>query len=301
MGGASRLVALAGAALALGAPVAVLAQAPDWLLPRVRYFESPLADPLEPRFGIALVTTNLLAARGPERPLFFIADSADAAFDVQAAAAVGGTLPLIQLAEWPGGGIIVAGEVAAFARFRIEYPSRDDIGTDWFVSMPVEIRDGAWSGRVEIGHRSSHLGDEFIQRTGAERIEFGHESLDMLAAYTFAGIGRIYGGGSWIFRSNTEYEMRNRGLGEHDRFQLQVGGDGEWQIPGVLHAYGGVDVQAAERSDWRTRIALTGGIGVRRGDRTARLLLRLHDGVSPLGEFFLTDERLFGLELVIEP
>ena len=301
MGCASKLVALAGAALALGAPSVLHAQTPDWLLPRVRYFESPLADPLEPRFGIALVTTNLLAARGPERPLFFIADSADATFDVQAAAAVGGTLPLIHLAEWPGGGIVVAGEVAAFARFRIEYPSRDDIGTDWFVSMPVEIRDGVWSGRVEIGHRSSHLGDEFIQRTGAERIEFGHESLDMLAADTFAGIGRIDGGGSWIFRSNTEYEMRNRGLGRHDRFQLQFGGDGEWQIPGVLHAYGGVDIQAAERSDWRTRIALTGGVGVRRGDRTARLLLRFHDGVSPLGEFFLTDERLFGLELVIEP
>jgi hypothetical protein len=297
----SKLLIVACSGLLCWQPARVGAQAPDWLLPRVRHFESPLADPMEPRFGIGLVATNLLEGRGPERPRFFIADSADAAFDVQAAAAVGGTLPLIRVAQWADGGIVIGGQVAAFARFRIEYPSRDDIGTDWFVSMPVEIRDGPWSGRVEIGHRSSHLGDELIQQTGAERIEFGHESIDMLAAYTFAGIGRLYGGGSWIFRSNTAFEMRLRGLGEHDRFQLQLGGDGEWDVRGALHAYAGFDVQAAERSDWRRQVAVTGGIGARAGDRTARLLVRFFDGVSPLGEFFLTDERFFALELVIAP
>lgn len=300
MARASRIAFAAWSALVVVAPP-LDAQAPEWLLPRVHHFESPLADPMEPRFGIALLATNLLASRGAERPRFFIADSADASFDVQAAAAVGGTLPLIRVAEWDDGGVVIGGQVAAFARFRMEYPSRDDIGTDWFVSMPVEIRDGAWSGRVEIGHRSSHLGDEFIQFTGAERIEFGHESIDMLAAYTWPGIGRLYGGGSWIFRSNTAFEMRMRGLGEHDRVQLQIGADGAWDRGGMWHAYGGVDLQAAERSDWRTQLALTGGVGVRARDRTARLLVRFFDGVSPLGEFFLTDERYFGLELVLEP
>ena len=119
MARASRIVLAAWSALVVVAPP-LDAQAPEWLLPRVRHFESPLADPMEPRFGIALLATNLLASRGAERPRFFIADSVDASFDVQAAAAVGGTLPLIRVAEWDDGGVVIGGQVAAFARFRIE-------------------------------------------------------------------------------------------------------------------------------------------------------------------------------------
>lgn len=284
------------------APVPAAAQSsPDWLLPRTRHFTAPIADPMEPRFAIGLIATDLLKSRGPERPAFVIEDSADAAFDVQATAAVGGTLPLFRLARWSNGGIVVGGQVGAFARFRIENPSRDDLGADWFVSMPIELAAGPWSGRVEIGHRSSHLGDEFLLYTGAERIEFGSEFVDGLAAWSLYDIVRVYGGGTWIFRSNTAWEMRQRGLGEHDRFQLQAGADGEWLLGGVARAYGGVDVQAAERSDWRTQIAAVAGVGVSANGRAIRLLARFHDGVSSLGEFFLTDERSFAIELEILP
>ncbi len=294
------LAAAAAAGALLLLPGATLAQAPDWLLPRTRHFQHPLADPMAPRFAIGLVATDVLRTRGPERPSFVLPDSADAAFDVQAAAAVGGTLPLFRLAEWPGGGVIVAGEVAAFARFRIEYPSRDDLGTDWFVALPVEVRQDEWSGRIAITHRSSHLGDEFITLTDAERIEFGHESIELMAARAF-GDARVYGGGAWIFRSNTAWEMRMRGLGDHDRFELQAGADGEWPIGGVGRAYAGVDVQAAERTDWQTQVALVAGAGVSGNGRAIRLLARFHDGVSPMGEFFLTDERFVSLELEILP
>lgn len=281
-------------------PLAAAAQAPGWLLPRTRYFEHPLADPMAPRFSIGLIATDLLKSRGPERPPWALADSADAAYDVQAAASVGGTLPLLTLATWPGGGIILAGEVAAFARFRIEYPSRDDLGTDWFVGMPIELRRDEWSGRVALMHRSSHLGDEFINAAGAERIEFGHESIELMAARAFGG-ARLYGGGAWIFRSNTAFEMRARNLGEHDRFELQVGADGEWSFGRVGRAYAGLDVQAAERTDWQTQVALVAGVGAHENGRAIRLLARFHDGVSPLGEFFLTDERFMSLELEIQP
>lgn len=288
------------AVLALLLPHAAAAQAPDWLLPRTRHFEHPLADPMAPRFSIGLIATDLLQSRGPERPVFTLGDSADAAFDVQAAASVGGTLPLLRLATWPGGGIIAAGEVAAFARFRIEYPSRDALGTDWFVGMPIELRRNEWSGRVAIMHRSSHLGDEFTAASGGERIEFGHESIELMAARAFGG-ARLYGGGAWIFRSNTAFEMRARGLGEHDRFELQAGADGEWNFGRVGRAYAGLDVQAAERTDWQTEVALVAGIGAHANGRAIRFLARFHDGVSPLGEFFLTDEQFVSLELEIQP
>ena len=66
------------------------------ILPHVRYFEAPIADPLEPRLGVGLLRTNLFRAapegRERSRP-FFIPDPEDAADDVNAFTAVGGTLP----------------------------------------------------------------------------------------------------------------------------------------------------------------------------------------------------------------
>ena len=82
-----------------------------------------------------------------------------------------------------------------------------------FVGGGFEMQHKAWSGRAAIIHRSSHLGDEFIEMTGAERIEFGSEQLDLLAAYDVAGIARVYGGGSWIFRSYLGWEPQLVALG----------------------------------------------------------------------------------------
>lgn len=297
---AARCLLYAFAAILVCVPVSAHAQAGDWLLPRTRYFAHSIADPLAPRFGLGLLATDLLRTRGPERLPFELSDSADAAHDVQATAALGGTLPLASLREWEGGGAVLLVEAAAFARFRIEYPSRDDLGTDWFISLPVEVRHRDWSGRVAVMHRSSHLGDEFMISSGAERIEFGHEALELTAARTL-GATRIYGGGAWVFRSNTQVEMRTRGLGWHDRVELRAGAEHSWVLGSMGEAFGGVDVQTSERTDWRTSLALVAGAGLTHGGRSIRLLARFHDGVSRLGEFFLTDERYFGVELVIVP
>ena len=290
-----------GLAIVLFGDATSAAAQTGWLLPRTRHFSSPLADPLEPRFAVGLMTTDLLTRRGPERPPFVVPDSADASFDVVTPVALGGTFPLIRLAEWENGGIILAGQVGVFARFRIEYPSRDDLGQDWFISGPIEIRHGRYSHRVEIGHRSSHLGDEFHESTGASRIEFGHESLDALSAVDF-GTARIYGGGSWIFRSNTQDVLDELGIDRSDRGSVQIGGDGAWYpwADGLAGFTAGVDVQAAERAAWKRQIAAAGGLLVRTGPRAARLIVRFFDGPSPLGEFFLTEETYWHLELNID-
>lgn len=281
-------------------PAAAQAQAGEWLLPRIRHYSHPQADPLSPRFGLGLLRTDLLRTRGPERLPFMLSDSADAARDMQVTAAIGGSLPLVKLSAWPGGGAVLLAEAVAFARFRIEYPSRDELATDWFIGLPVEVRHNDWSGRIAIMHRSAHLGDEFMIYTGADRIEFGHEALELTAARAIDRL-RLYGGGAWVFRSNTAYEMRARGLGEHDRAELELGAEYQWQLGPYGEAFAGVDLQAAERTEWRTSLAAVAGAGLTHGGRAIRLMVRFHDGVSRLGEFFLTDERYLGLELVIVP
>lgn len=281
-------------------PALVHAQG-DIFLPRVRHFRTPIADPMGTRIAVGLLSTNLLETQGVERPEFTLPDPEDSAHDVVAAVSLGAVFPLLRLAQWQGGGATLVSEFKVFSRFRIEYPSRDDMGQDWYVGGGVEARDGAWSGKAAIIHRSSHIGDEFALQTGAQRIEFGSEQLDLMAAYDVPGMLRAYGGVTWIFRSYLGWEPLLQGLDISDRAVVQVGADREWSPFAARHValYAGVDAHAAERTDWEPGIAAAAGIGVR-NERSLRLMLRAYNGRSMMGEFFLTRERYYTLELVAE-
>jgi hypothetical protein len=296
------LILPASLALVLGSPL--LAQGDPWsrVLPARNWFRPPVADPLEPHFGVSLLKTDLLSRRGPERPLFLLPDQDDSDSDVVAAVALGVTFPIVSLAEWEGGGLVLTGHAGVHSRFRIEYPSRDDMGQDWVVGGGLA---GAWdeiTGRLRIHHRSSHLGDEFMVVTqaaggGAQRIEFGGEAIEGMAAYAWEGL-RLYGGGSWIFHSNTAAETILAVWGRDDRYTVQLGADGEW-FPlkgGRLGFNGGVDWQAAQRTNWRGALALAAGVHARNASMLG-FTVRWFSGPSTMGEFFLTDETYLALEL----
>jgi hypothetical protein len=271
------------------------------VLPNVRLFRTPIADPHATRISVGLMSTNLLERQGDERPPFTVPNQEDAAREVVAAISIGAIFPLLTVADWDGGGAALIGDFKVFSRFRIELPSRDDMGQDWYVGGGVDWRDDLWSGRVAIMHRSSHIGDEFSDSTGARRIEFGSEQLDITTAYEVPGIARFYGGGSWIFRSYLGWEPLLADLDIHDRAILQLGIDREWtpwRDP-RLRLYAGVDWHAAERTDWRGGFAAAAGIGVAT-PRSLRLMTRFYDGNSMMGEFFRTQERYFVFELVGE-
>ena len=292
------------ASAAFAAPAGVAAQdGHGFWLPDFRHFRSPFADPLEPRMSIGLLATDVLSTQGPERPPFLITDQDDADFDVQAQAALGVTIPLVTLGTWEDGGVTLTGVAGVFSRFRIEYPSRDDLGQDWIVGGGIEAAWDALSTRVRISHRSSHLGDEFVQATGAQRIEFGGEAFDAMLGYAFPGIARVYGGGSWIFRSYTDKQVPIMvELGRRDRLLVQLGADGEWH-PWDASPFGvvaGLDWQSAERTKWKSAFSAGAGVNVLANGRTLGLVLRFFDGASSLGEFFLSPEQFWSFELLAE-
>jgi hypothetical protein len=263
------------------------------LLPDRGLFAVPLADPLEPRMAIGLLTTDLLRAPGPERPPWTGVSSRE----WQAAVSIGGTIPLLRLLDRPEGGIVVSAQAAVFARFRIELRSRDDLGQDWVVGMPIEAAWNRISARARIVHRSAHIGDEFSDSTGAKRIEFGGETIDLLTALRFGAV-RVYGGGGWIFHSNTDDTPALRRENRADRFVAQAGFDASWPVwpSRGIGFVAGFDWQTAERTNWRAATGVAAGIEYRRGNRFARLTARGFDGTSRMGEFFLTNERSGGLE-----
>ncbi len=242
-----------------------------------------------------------------ERPPFDLGEPADdLESDLQATVALGGTVPLLAAPLGSEGLAVIAPQLAVLARFRLEPPSRDEAATDWIVALPLEVRfDDRFEGRLRVVHRSSHLGDEVLQSGGALRLEFSYEALDALFGVRPAPGVRLYGGGTLIFRSQT-YRWASDGAGGaaqvvdfDDDFAVQAGAEAEgggawgWRLA--------ADWQAAQRSGWDSQVAAVAGATKRFRGRGLALQARLQAGVSPLGEFFLTDERLFGVELEFQP
>jgi hypothetical protein len=269
------------------------------LLPEVRYMQAPVADPVAPRLALSILSTNLLATQGPERPAFDVGEAA--AREAVAAVGIGAVFPLVELARWDGGGAQLVVDGRVFARFRIELPGRDDMGQDWYVGGAVEGAHERWSGRVAVMHRSSHLGDEFVEATAAERIEFGGEELELRVAYEVPGFARVYGGGNWIFRSYLGWDPRLRALDVRDRGLIQMGLDREWRMAQDprFTLFAGADYLTAQRTGWHPTFAAAAGAGIRT-QRALRLTLRAFSGRSHMGEFFLTPEHYIALEVAAE-
>lgn len=272
--------------------------------PVERYFAPLVADPLEVRLAAGLAWTNLFANSDGvrERLPFTINGAREKRTDLQGTVSLGGALPLLRLARSENGGAVLGVQAGVHARFRIEEPSRDYMASDWMVAVPIEIGAGPLATRIRLVHRSSHLGDELMEETGAQRIEYGHEALELLVAYRTGNDTRVYGGGSWVFRSNTAGEWFPGLLEVRDAATIQAGFDGRWhpwgdEAPGLV---AGIDWQSAQRTEWRGQFSAAAGVVARGPGGGLRLVVRYFNGSSPAGEFFLTDESFFGIEIVAE-
>lgn len=303
-----RIPLLALLTIALHWPGGAAAQS-DWF-PDRRAFAGPIADPLEPRIAGGMVLSDLFEVRAEspaERPPFDLGESVDdLETDIQATVALGGTMPLWATPFGADGEVVIAPQLAVFARFRLEPPSRDEAGTDWVVALPVEVRlDDRVAGRLRVVHRSAHLGDEVLQSGGALRLEFSYEAVDALVGVTPLPGLRLYGGGALIFRSQT---FRWASTVEGTAVPV-VDFDDDYSVQAGIEAEGGgvwgwrvaADWQAAQRGDWDSQVAAIAGVTRRVKGRRIALHARLQAGKSHLGEFFLTDERLLGVEIEFQP
>ena len=261
-----------------------------------------MAGPHAPRFAGAFIVTNIVrpeiqqdpAERGPfdiNRP---------AAWELMAVVNLGGTYPIFR-APSDGGMIEVGGQVGMDTRFRMKLPQKDMFSADWMVDAYIARTQGPWAMRARAIHRSSHMGDQFLQASGAHRIQLGNDGFDIYGSRLFGPL-RAYAGGEFI--AYTETDPIVIAPGESDRFQVQAGFDADWRAFArhpEWSVVGGVDWQSAQRTAWKTSLAAEAGVQFRHGDRAARLVLRAFDGVSEVYQFFRTPEKFFGLELVVNP
>ncbi len=281
---------------------AVGAQEARWL-PDGAWFPSPVADMTEPRLGTGLVFTNLFRDTSDpvERPPFFLLDAAEAREELHGTVSMGATVPVLELARWPDGGLSVSVQTAAFGRFRVEPPGKDLVASDWMVALPIAYRRGGVSGRFRVVHSSAHLGDELIQNARAVRSPFSFEALELLVGYRAWGPVRVYGGGWVVVHSDAERDPALQAIGFRDRLRVQAGADAvayPW-LGGLLGYQAGVDWQRAERADWQDQVSFVGGVALHTDRYEAALRLRFHTGPSPMGQFFHTSETFWGLDLVV--
>ena len=270
----------------------------DAWFPEVAHFSRPTASVREPTFAVGAVWSTVFRSQAApaERAPFDLRSGNSVGTEAQAETALGGNIRIWQPKQWVDGGLTLGLQAGVFGRFRLEVSSADLVASDWIVALPVEIASGAWSGRLRLLHWSAHVGDELIE-AGVERIDFTTETLEALLAYAF-GDFRLYGGGSMVVRSSLENEIQ-LGPAFSDDVLIRFGADASvrpWARDDVT-VDGGLDWQSSDRTEWAGQLSVRLGLVVRDGARSARLSGIYRSGPSPMGQFFLTDERYWGIEL----
>lgn len=176
--------------------------------------------------------------------------------------------------------------------------SLDNIGWDGVYSLGI-----AWAPRdsfaIRVGsfHDSSHVGDEYAERTGRRRISYTREEALLGLSWAFTKKYRAYAEGAYA------YTLRNRELMEPVRVQCGL----EYMSPesfwkGRLGWYTAADVSSYEENDWDTNTTIQAGLlyPLRNLSRTWRLGIEYYDGRSHIGEFFQKREEYISIGFYVD-
>ncbi len=149
--------------------------------------------------------------------------------------------------QWSAGG----GDAA---RFDLVSITKDLQVNDFNASMPIDLRIGPWSTRLLPYHVSSHLGDDYIKRTGIVRDKYSFDSFKWFVAYDAPHHLRLYEGYHYIIRN----ESADRG---HHAFQAGAEWQSGWWGSGHAQTYWATDIQSWERVAWN--ISVNSQLGIR--------------------------------------
>ncbi len=178
-------------------------------------------------------------------------------------------------------------EGGAFSRFNFD-ENLDMDGVDFRVGFPLVYRSGRLAVKLEPWHLTSHLGDEFIERTGRERIAYARNAIALGVAVDLGEVWRVYG--------EAGYGVDIGSLNEPWRAMAGV----EW-VDDVLAArwfdlFAAVNATTFEEIDWSANFNLQTGIWIKPegAHTTVRVGLEYYNGHSALTQFFQEREEYLG-------
>lgn len=243
-----------------------------------------LADPGRPHFALAFASVDDVG----------VADSGNARHLVSLGARAG-------LARWTSRAPrALAVQVDLYAGFNGQFDrdySNDNIGWDGVYGLLGTMRvTGTLALRTGVAHVSSHVGDEYAERTGRQRINYTREELLVGASWKPLPRWRVYA------ELGAAYDLRNEALQEEGRWQVGAEyqlAEGLWRTS--LGWYAAVDLQGMEERDGEVDLSARVGLNLPGRSRDWRVGLAWYDGRVPIGEFFQDDQSYlaFGLWLDI--
>lgn len=245
--------------------------------PRDDVFRPLVADPVEPRFFLSVL--SLETDRGDT---------------TAGSVGFGANMGLYRWSgERSGEGWQIGIWGAVNSQFDLEEDSYPLINTDFRVGFPLSYRRGDFSARARVFHQSSHLGDEFIlQGNAPQRVNLSVEVFDIVVAWERAG-WRPYIGGLYVIHREPE-DLKRTG------FQLGVDYVGTRPVLFGGRLVGGLDYRSLEQTDWRG--GLSAKVGLQYGRpapdrRGITVLLEAYDGAAPFGQFYRDVISYYGLAL----
>src|SRR3989441_6407811 len=232
-------------------------------------FQPLLADPKEPQFFAT-----------------YLWDRSPRLGSRLASVGFGQTISLVRESDWE-----LAIAAGVFSQFNMQSATNDLINTDYLVGLPVTYRHGSWTTRFRLYHQSSHLGDEYLLHTHAQRVDLTFEAAELLVAKAIAN-WRVYGGGEYLFahspadlapgvlHGGLEYRQPEAlvHLGRFATGRLVAGLDArsvqdrQWQVGwSLVTGLELADPAAAASSGWRWRVLLKAYTGPRSEEHTSEL------------------------------
>jgi hypothetical protein len=241
--------------------------------PTGHYYPPPIADLHRAAFGVALAEVYDES----------IADSGSGRYFLR----VGGEFGLLrwEAADPTSIGLqldLIAGMDGQFDLDR----GLDNIGWDGNYGLLASTRlNPAWAVKLGLVHTSSHIGDEFEERTGIQRIGYSRDELMVGVRRDLGRDVAVYGEAGYGYDLNVQ-ELQ-------EPWRLQTGLDFDPALAATERRTGwfvGLDLSAWEERDERIDVAVKAGRTFRLEDRVWRLGLELYDGRPNMGEFFQETE-----------
>lgn len=182
-------------------------------------------------------------------------------------------------------------EVGFRGHFDIDH-TLDNIGWDGNYGLLFSYRrSDSLAYRFGLYHNSSHIGDEYIERTARERINYTREETLLGMQYTLTP--------DWQYYLETGIARTQDSKPLQKRHRLQTG----IQFQPFNHAsgwYAGLDFSAYEENGWSINRALQIGFALNAAPHIWRIAFDYYRGRSTMGEFFQHQEEYVGLSLYLD-
>lgn len=173
--------------------------------------------------------------------------------------------------------------------------SLDNIGWDGHYGLLITTASEAGPGfKLGLLHVSSHVGDEYMQRTG--RLRIGYTRQELAAGVSWFTDRRW----RWYAETGRAFSLGNPDLQKLWRAQAGVEYESSPLFWKHVSWYAALDSQSWQERDWRIDVAIQTGLVVHSTGRAWRLGAEWYNGRPPIGEFFQNTERYISFGLWID-